>query len=136
MLYSFVIFCFSNPSFMKFLIALLFSALAVFVAAYLVPGVRIDGFTTALIVAIVVGLLNATVGLVLKLLTAPLNWLTLWLVSFVINVLIVRMTDSFILGFATNGFWAAAVFALALALIQSFIGIQESKKENNWLLDW
>ncbi len=77
MLYSFVIFCFSNPSFMKFLIALLFSALAVFVAAYLVPGVRIDGFTTALIVAIVVGLLNATVGLVLKLLTAPLNWLTL-----------------------------------------------------------
>ncbi len=62
---------------MKFLISLLLSALAVFVAAYLVPGVRIDGFTTALIVAIVVGLLNATVGLVLKLLTAPLNWLTL-----------------------------------------------------------
>lgn len=62
---------------MKFLISLLLSALAVFVAAYLVPGVRIDGFTTALIVAIVVGLLNATVGLVLKLLTAPFNWLTL-----------------------------------------------------------
>ena len=62
---------------MKFLISLLLSALAVFAAAYLVPGVDIDGFTTALIVAIVVGLLNATVGLVLKLLTAPLNWLTL-----------------------------------------------------------
>jgi uncharacterized membrane protein YvlD (DUF360 family) len=45
------------------------------------------------------------------------------------------MTDSFILGFATNGFWAAAVFALVLALIQSFIGIKEEKK-NNWLLDW
>jgi len=62
---------------MKFLISLLLSALAVLAAAYLVPGVRIDGFTTALIVAIVVGLLNATVGLVLKFLTAPLNWLTL-----------------------------------------------------------
>ena len=62
---------------MKFLISLLLSALAVFVAAYLVPGVRIDGFITALIVAIVVGLLNATVGLVLKLMTAPLNWFTL-----------------------------------------------------------
>ncbi len=62
---------------MKFLISLLLSAFAVFAAAYLVPGVDIDGFTTALIVAIVVGLLNATVGLVLKLLTAPLNWLTL-----------------------------------------------------------
>lgn len=120
---------------MKFLISLLLSALAVLAAAYLVPGVRIDGFTTALIVAIVVGLLNATVGLVLKFLTAPLNWLTLWLVSFVINVLIIRMTDSFILGFATNGFWAAAVFALVLAVIQSFIGIKEEKK-NNWLLDW
>jgi uncharacterized membrane protein YvlD (DUF360 family) len=49
--------------------------------------------------------------------------------------LIVRITDSFILGFATNGFWAAAVFAIALALIQSFIGIAENKKKNNWLLD-
>lgn len=62
---------------MKFLFSLLLSAIAVLAAAYLVPGVDIDGFTTALIVAIVAGLLNATVGLVLKLLTAPLNWLTL-----------------------------------------------------------
>lgn len=121
---------------MKFLLSLLLSALAVLAAAYLVPGVEIDGFTTALIVAIVVGLLNATVGLVLKLLTAPLNWLTLGLVSFVINIMMVRITDSFVFGFATNGFWAAAVFALVLALIQSFIGIQESKKKSNWLLDW
>lgn len=77
MLYSYVIFLFSNPSFMKFLLSLLLSALSVLAAAYLVPGVRVDGFTSALIVAIVAGLLNATVGLVLKLLTAPLNWLTL-----------------------------------------------------------
>lgn len=77
MLYSLVIFHFLTPLFMKFLLSLILSALAVLAAAYLVPGVRVDGFTTALIVAIVAGLLNATVGLVLKLLTAPLNWLTL-----------------------------------------------------------
>lgn len=46
------------------------------------------------------------------------------------------MTDSFIAGFATNGFWAAAIFALVLALIQAIIGIKKNKKGNNWLLDW
>ncbi|MEI6711497.1 MAG: hypothetical protein WCK88_04860 [bacterium] len=49
--------------------------------------------------------------------------------------MIVRITDSFIVGFSTNGFWAAAVFALVLALIQSFLGVQE-KRKGNWLLDW
>lgn len=62
---------------MKFLISLLLSALAVFAAGYIVPGVQVDSFMTALIVAIVLGLVNATLGLLLKLITAPLNWLTL-----------------------------------------------------------
>lgn len=106
---------------MKFLISLLLSGVAVFAAAYLVPGVDIDGFVTALIVALVLGLVNATIGLFLKMLTAPLNWLTLGLVSLVINVLMVLLVDNFINGFSTNGFWAAAIFALVLAIIQSFL---------------
>lgn len=113
---------------MKFLISLLLSTCAVLAAAYLVPGVRIDGVVTALIVAVVCGVLNATLGAVLKFITAPLNWLTLGIVAFVINVLIIRITDSFIVGFATNGFWAAAVFALVLAIIQSVLGIRYGKK--------
>jgi putative membrane protein len=110
---------------MKFLISLLLSAVAVFASAYLVPGVQIDGFVTALIVAIVLGLVNATIGFLLKLLTAPLNWITLGLVSLIINVLMVLLVDNFINGFSTNGFWAAAIFALVLALIQSFLGVQK-----------
>ena len=106
---------------MNFLISLLLSAVAVFTAAYIVPGVQIDGFMTALIVAIVLGLVNATIGFLLKMLTAPLNWLTLGLVSLVINVLMVLLVDNFITGFSTNGFWAAAIFALVLAIIQSFL---------------
>lgn len=81
---------------MKFLISLLLSAVAVFAAAYLVPGVQIDGFVTALIVAVVLGLVNATIGLLLKMITAPLNWITLGLVSLIINVLMVLLVDNFI----------------------------------------
>ena len=110
---------------MKFLISLLLSAVAVFASAYLVPGVQIDGFVTALIVAIVLGLVNATIGFLLKLLTAPLNWITLGLVSLIINVLMVLLVDNFINGFSTNGFWAAAIFALVLAIIQSLLGVQK-----------
>lgn len=87
--------------------------------------VQIDGFVTALIVAIVLGLVNATIGFLLKLLTAPLNWITLGLVSLIINVLMVLLVDNFINGFSTNGFWAAAIFALVLAIIQSFLGVQK-----------
>lgn len=108
---------------MKFLISLLLSAIAVLAAAYLVPGVDIDGFVMALVVAVVLGLVNATIGLLLKMITAPLNWLTLGLISLIINVLMVLLVDSFIDGFSTNGFWAAAVFALVLAIIQSFLGV-------------
>lgn len=110
---------------MKFLVSILLSAVAVFAAAYLVPGVELNGFMTALIVALVLGLVNATIGLLLKMLTAPLNWLTLGLVSLVINVLMVLLVDNFINGFSTNGFWAAAIFALVLAIIQSFLGVMK-----------
>lgn len=113
---------------MKFLISLLLSAVAVLAAAYLVPGVQIDGFVTALIVAVVLGLVNATIGYLLKLLTAPLNWLTLGLVSLIINVLMVLLVDSLIAGFSISGFWMAAIFALVLAIIQSFLGLDDGIK--------
>lgn len=106
---------------MRFIISLLLSTFAVFAAGYIVPGVQIDSLTTALVVALLLGLVNATIGFLLKILTAPLNWLTLGLVSLVINVLMVLLVDNFITGFSTNGFWAAAIFALVLAIIQSFL---------------
>ena len=81
---------------MKFIISLLLSGVAVFAAAYLVPGVGIDGFVTALIVAVILGLVNATIGFLLKMITAPLNWVTLGLVSLIINVLMVLLVDNFI----------------------------------------
>ncbi len=122
---SILVFLLLNFFDMKFLISLIFSALAVFAAGYIVPGVQVDGFVTALVVALVLGLVNATVGMLLKMLTAPLNWLTLGLVSLVINVLMVLLVDNFISGFSTNGFWAAAIFALVLAIIQAFLGVRK-----------
>lgn len=82
---------------MKFIISLFLSAVAVLAASYMVPGVVVDGFLMALIFAVVLGLVNATIGYFLKLITAPLNWLTLGLVSLVINVLMVLLVDNFII---------------------------------------
>ena len=110
---------------MRFIISLLLSAVAVLAAAYIVPGVVVDGFLTALIFAVSLGVVNATIGFCLKLITAPLNWLTLGLVSLVINVLMVLLVDNFVMGFSTNGFWTAAIFALVLAIIQSLLGIKK-----------
>ncbi len=110
---------------MRFIISLILSAVAVLVAAYLAPGVVVDGFIAALIFAVVLGLVNATIGAVLKLITAPLNWLTLGLISLMINVLMVLLVDNFVMGFSTNGFWSTTIFALVLAIIQSFLGISK-----------
>jgi putative membrane protein len=79
---------------MNFIISLILSTIAVFAAGYIVPGVQIDSLTTALIVALVLGLVNATIGFLLKMITAPLNWLTLGLVSLIINVLMVLLVDN------------------------------------------
>lgn len=114
-------------SFMKFLISLLFSAVAVFIAAYLVPGVQVDTFVTAILVALILGLVNATIGTILKMITAPLNWLTLGIVSLIINVLMVTFVDDIIGGFSTNGFWTAAIFAFVLAIIQSLFSVSDRK---------
>jgi len=77
---------------MKFLVHLLLSSLAVFVAAKLLPGVTIDGFGTAVAVAIVFGLINAVLKPILLILTLPINILTLGLFTFVIIGGLVQLT--------------------------------------------
>lgn len=106
---------------MEFLISLALSTVAVFVTAYILPGVKIDGWTTALIVAIVLGLVNAFIRPLLLLLTLPLTVLTLGLFSLVIVALCVMLVSAIVPGFTVDGFWWAMAFGIILALINSFL---------------
>ncbi len=115
----------------KIIVELLLMGLAVMIGAFFVPGVSVDGFGSAIIAAILIALVNATIGLILRFLTFPLNFLTLGLVSFIISVLMILLVDSWMRGFNTSGFFAAAVLAIAVTLVKMVLdavfGVSEKK---------
>jgi len=107
---------------MKLIIEILLMGLAMLLGSYIVPGVHIDGFGTAIIAAILIALANATIGFILRLLTFPVNFLTLGLMSFIITVLMILLVDSIMSGFNTSGFLAAAFLAIVVAIIKALFG--------------
>lgn len=110
---------------MKLLLNILVSSLAVFLAARLLPGVSVDGFGTAIVVAVVLGLVNAVLGPALLMLTLPINILTLGLFTLVIIGGLVMLTAELVAGFQVASFWSALAFALVLALINAlFHGVR------------
>lgn len=111
-----------NFLYMAIILNILISGLAVALASYLTPGASVDGYMTAIIVAVVLAVVNSTIGPILKLLTFPLNILTLGLMSLVINVLMVLLVAKIIPGFTLDGFWSAFVFAIILALVNMILG--------------
>jgi putative membrane protein len=94
------------------------NALAVILVAYLVPGITIASFWSALIVALVLGLLNAVLRPLLIIFTLPLNILTLGLFTFVINGIILYFVSSIVKGFSVDGLGKAIVGSIVLSLIQ------------------
>lgn len=104
-----------------FLLKILVNALVLMGGAYLLRGVTIQSFGTALLLAVVLALLNATVGSILDFVTAPINFITLGLFSLVIDAFIIKIADWFLTGFRVKGFlWAlllAAIVAIANALL-------------------
>ena len=111
---------------MKLLLRWLASAIALLAVAYLVPGVVVDGFGTAAIAALVIGLVNATIGLVVKLITTPVRWLTLGLFTLLINAALFWLATVVVDGFDVTGVVAAVVGSLAYGLlagvVQSVVG--------------
>jgi len=106
---------------MGFLIKLLVTALAAYFAAWLLPGVSIDGVTTAVIVALVLAILNAIVKPILVILTIPITIVTLGLFLLIINIIIVKLTDYLIDGFAVNNWLAALLFSLIVSVVSSIL---------------
>ena len=102
---------------MSIIIKWLLSALAVIITAYIVPGILIAGFWSALLVALFLGIVNAVIKPILIVFTLPINILSLGLFTFVINALMVLLTSSMVKGFNVNGFLSALVFSLVLSLV-------------------
>ncbi len=107
---------------MMLIINLILSALAIGIAAYVVPGVSVAGPFAAIVVAVVLGLINAFIKPILLILTLPINIITLGLFSFVISALLVMLAAVVVPGFAVTGFLPALIFALVLALISIVFG--------------
>lgn len=106
---------------MKLILKLLLNALAVIVLANVLNGVAIDGYITAIIVAVVLSLLNLIVKPILVILTLPVTIITLGLFLLVINAIIILLADKLIGGFSVNGIWWALLFSLLLSLLQSLL---------------
>ncbi|MGD0800908.1 MAG: phage holin family protein [Terracidiphilus sp.] len=109
---------------LKLLVQWLLSAAALLVVSNLVRGFDVQGLGPALVAALVIGLLNATVGFFLKVVTFPISILTLGLFLLVINGLMIMMASSFVRGFHVRGFvpafWGAVVLALLGIIIRAF----------------
>lgn len=106
---------------MRILLHWILSAIAVWIVANVVPGIRVNGPVAALIAAAVIGLINATIGFILKILTFPLTVLTLGLFWFVINALMLELAAAFVRGFYVRNFVAAFIGAILLSIVSSLL---------------
>jgi putative membrane protein len=103
---------------MKLIIRILITSALVLLIANFMTGVRVAGFTTALIVAIVLGLLNIFIKPILVILTLPITFVTLGLFLLVINALIIILCDNIVGGFSVDSFWTALFFSVILSILQ------------------
>ena len=113
---------------MKLIIEILITGLAFYLGAKLIPGVEVAGYGSAIIAAVLIALANATIGFILRILTFPVNFLTLGLVSFIITVLMILLVDSLMSSFNTSGFFAAAFLAIVVAIIKAIFGAVAGNK--------
>jgi len=103
------------------LISLLLNAVAVVITAYILPGVHVDSFLTAIVVAIVLGIVNIFLKPILIILTLPVNILTLGLFTLVINGFIILLVSAVVPGFRVGGFGWAILFSIILSIVSWFL---------------
>jgi putative membrane protein len=106
---------------MGFIIRLLITTGLVVLLANILPGIHVDGYTTALWVAVALGILNMFLKPILVIFTLPATILTLGLFLLVINALIIQSAAYFVNGFVVDGFWYAMLFSIVLTFCQSIV---------------
>ena len=99
----------------------LVSAVSLVIVAYLIPGIQLQGVGPALIAPIVIGLVNATVGFIVKIVTFPITILSLGLFLLVINALMLMFAAYLVPGFAVAGFWSAFFGAIVLSIVSMIL---------------
>jgi putative membrane protein len=114
---------------LNFIIRFFLNGLAVFVTAWLLDGVDVAGYGTALVVALVISIANVIVKPVLIILTIPITILTMGLFLLVINAIIILLVDSLVDGFVVHNFWWALLCSLILAVFNSMFNYISKKRE-------
>ena len=117
---------------MRFLARLVLNGVAIILAAYVLPGLHVDGVFAALVAGAILGFVNAIVRPVLFLLTLPLTLVTLGLFIFVLNALCFGLTAWLVPGFSVDGFWWAVLGALLVSMVSWVLnGLVVGPKERN-----
>jgi putative membrane protein len=107
---------------MRLLLNWLLSAISLLIVSRVVPGFYLRGFTAALIAALVIGLVNATIGLFVKIITLPITFLTLGIFWWVVNALMLMLASKLLSpDFMVRGFWPAFWGAIVLSLINMLL---------------
>ncbi len=106
---------------MNLIIRLLVTAVVAFALTYILSGVHMDSFGTAVVFALILGILNLIVTPILKLLGLPLTIITLGLFSLVINAIVVLLAANFVSGMTIDNFGWAFIFSIALSFISSLV---------------
>lgn len=114
---------------MNIIIRLLITAIVAFLLTKVLPGVHFEGFSTAVIFAVVLGLLNLIVKPVLSLFGLPLTIITLGFFALVINAIIILIADYFIDSMNIDGFWWAFIFSILLSIITSLANSMFADKD-------
>lgn len=106
---------------MQILIALILNAVALLATAYIVPGFKVESFTTALLAAIVLGVVNTFIKPILSLLSAPLTIITLGLFSFVVNAVVLFIVSAVVKGVTIDGWVPAILGAIVLSVVSTIL---------------
>lgn len=117
---------------MSFIVKILLSAFSVIVASWILPGVEIRNYFTALGVAFVLAILNLILRPILVILTIPITIFTFGLFLLVINALIALLADSIVPGFYLAGFWAAFWFSIIVSILNYLINLDDRKGRRNY----
>ncbi len=111
------------------IIRLLLQAIAIFVAAYLIPGISLTNFGYAVLVSVVLSVVNVTIKPILQIISFPVTILTLGFFTLVINALMVMLVDYLMDNFSVKGFWTAMLFSIVISIIYWVLNALVSDKK-------
>lgn len=106
---------------LQIVIALVLNAAALLITAYIVPGFKVENFTTAILAAIVLGVVNTFIKPILSFITAPLTLITLGLFTFVVNAITLFIVSAVVKGLTIDGWLAAILGAIVLSVVSTVL---------------